>query len=69
MHGSGLAGVAATVGGSAAEVLFVGPQEEFVGVDQINLRLARTLAGRGSVDLVVTADGQMSNTVQVNIGP
>ena len=68
-HGSGLVGVAATVGGSAAEVLFVGPQEEFAGVDQINLRLARKLAGRGPVDVVVTADGQMSNTVQVNIGP
>ena len=68
-YGSGLAGVTATLGGSPAEVLFAGPQEQFPGVDQINLRLARTLAGRGTVDIVCTVDGQMSNTVQVNVGP
>ena len=63
---SGLNNVAATIGGTAAEVLFAGVQGDFVGVDQINLRLPRTLAGRGDVDLNLTVDGAAANTVKLN---
>ena len=35
----------------------------------MNIPLARTLAGRGVVNVEVLADGQAANTVQVNIGP
>jgi uncharacterized protein (TIGR03437 family) len=59
--------VAATVGGEPAEVLYAGSQNEYVGVDQVNLRLARSLAGRGEVDIVVRVDGQASNAVRVNV--
>ena len=57
--------VTATVGGEAVDVLFAGRQPQFVGVDQVNLRLPRTLAGRGEVDIVLVVDGQAANTVQV----
>ncbi|HWQ31953.1 MAG TPA: SBBP repeat-containing protein [Blastocatellia bacterium] len=39
----------------------------FVGLDQVNLILPRSLAGRGMLDLVVIADGQMTNAVKVNV--
>ena len=58
-------GVTAMVGGEAVDVLFAGRQPQFVGVDQVNLRLPRSLAGRGEVDIVLIVDGQAANTVQV----
>ena len=57
--------VTAMVGGEAVDVLFAGRQPQFVGVDQVNLRLPRTLAGRGEVDIVLVVDGQAANTVQM----
>ena len=57
--------VTATVGGGAVDVLFAGRQPQFVGVDQVNLPLPRTLAGRGEVDIVLIVDGRPANTVQV----
>ena len=68
-HRSSLAAVTATVGGLPTDVLFAGPQGQFAGVDQVNLRLERSLAGRGTVGVVIMADGQTSNAVQVSIGP
>ncbi len=59
--------VTATVGGDTVEVLFAGAQPEFVGVDQVNLHLSRNLAGRGEVDVIVTVDGQPTNTVQISV--
>jgi uncharacterized protein (TIGR03437 family) len=59
--------VTAAIGGESAEALYAGPQNEYIGVDQVNLRLARGLAGRGEVDVVVNVDGQHTNTVRVNV--
>jgi uncharacterized protein (TIGR03437 family) len=65
--------VSATVGGLGVEVLYWGPQSpsagtELSGVEQINIGpLPRALAGRGRVNLIVTADGQTANPVQVAI--
>jgi cytochrome c peroxidase len=59
--------VAATIGAAPAEVLYAGRQPEFVGVDQVNVRLARALAGRGEVEVVVVVDGQTSNTLSINV--
>ncbi len=61
--------IRATIGGEAAEVLGAAPQGEFVGLDQVNLRLSRSLIGRGEVNVVLTVDGATANTVTVNIGP
>lgn len=65
---SSLANVVAQVGGTtAAQVTFAGSQGSFVGLDQINVLLPRTLIGRGDVDVVLTVDGQVANTVRINI--
>ena len=64
---SALANVSVKIGGVDAETLYAGAQNDFQGLDQINVRVPRSLAGRGEVDVVLTADGQVSNTVRVNI--
>jgi uncharacterized protein (TIGR03437 family) len=38
-----------------------------VGVDQANLNIPRSLAGRGEVDVVLMIEGQAANTVRVNM--
>ncbi|MEP7341823.1 MAG: YCF48-related protein, partial [Acidobacteriota bacterium] len=65
---SALAAVTATIGGTNSEVSFAGQQPDFVGLDQINVRVPRSLAGRGEVDIVLMADGRTANTVRINIG-
>jgi uncharacterized protein (TIGR03437 family) len=48
-------------------VIFAGAAPGFVGPDQSNVRLPRSLAGRGEVDVVMTVDGKAVNTVRVAI--
>ena len=62
---SALSNVGITIGGQQVEALFAGAQGS-PGLDQMNLRLPRTLAGRGEVDVVVQVDGQTANTVKVS---
>jgi uncharacterized protein (TIGR03437 family) len=64
---SSLSSVSARIGGVDAPVLFAGAQGDFVGLDQINLQLPRSLIGRGEVEIRLTADGQPANAVTVNI--
>lgn len=64
-HRSSLSGVTANLGGLNAQVSFVGAQEDFAGLDQINLRLTRQLIGRGEIDLGVIVDGQAANPVKL----
>lgn len=64
---STLANVAATIGGTNVEVLFAGAQGDLAGLDQANLRLPASLAGRGEVSITLTADGKTSNAVNVQI--
>jgi uncharacterized protein (TIGR03437 family) len=63
---SSLSAASLTIGGSAVQVLFAGPQGDNVGLDQINVELPRSLAGRGEVDVILTADQQTSNAVKVS---
>jgi uncharacterized protein (TIGR03437 family) len=63
----GAAEVTATLGGVSADVTFAGPQGEFTGVDQVNVRLPRSLAGRGELDVLVKVGAQPCNTVRVSI--
>ncbi|MGH9844722.1 MAG: hypothetical protein ACREEM_38890 [Blastocatellia bacterium] len=64
---SGLATVSAKIGGADAQVFYAGPQGSFVGLDQVNLLLPRSLIGRGLVDVVLVVDGVTANTVRVSI--
>jgi uncharacterized protein (TIGR03437 family) len=64
---SALANVSSTIGGAAAEVLFAGATPGLEGLDQANIRIPRSLAGRGTVDVVFRAEGKTANTVQIAI--
>jgi aspartate-semialdehyde dehydrogenase len=47
--------------------LSVGPQPDCVGRDQVNVRLARELRGRGDIEITLTVDGQQTNAVRIRI--
>ncbi len=64
---SSLSAVTCTVGGMASEVTYAGPQGEIKGLDQANVRLSRTLAGRGKVDIVLVVDGREANKLNFYI--
>ena len=64
---SALAAVTAAIGGAPAEVAFAGAHPTLIGLDQINLRLPRSLAGRGEAAITLTADGQTAGFVTVTI--
>lgn len=64
---SSLQAASAKIGGVDAEVLYAGAQGSFAGLDQVNVRLPRSLAGRGEVEVLLTVDGKTANTVKVSI--
>ena len=64
---SSLAGVTASIAGFAAQVLYAGAQSQYAGLDQVNVQIPRALAGRGEVNLALTVDGKIANTVRINI--
>jgi hypothetical protein len=59
--------VTVNIGGVNTEVLFAGASPDFVGVDQVNLRLPRSMIGRGEVNVTLTVDGKTANTVKVAV--
>lgn len=63
----GLGNVTVTVGGTPVTVQYAGPQGGFVGLDQLNILLPKSLAGRGEVDVVLTVSGKSANTLKLNI--
>jgi uncharacterized protein (TIGR03437 family) len=71
LYGTGIrnaANVTVTVGGDNVPVLFAGAAPDEVGEDQVNIGpLPTSLIGKGSVDIVLTADGQVANTVNITI--
>lgn len=62
---SGADKVIARIGDTVIPIQYAGPQGSFIGQDQINLQLPRTLIGRGEATLYLTVDGQMANLVTV----
>ncbi len=70
LYGTGIRGgaqVTVTVGGVDVPVSYAGAQAEYPGLDQVNIELPRSLTGRGTVPIVLTADGVASNSVNVAI--
>lgn len=59
--------VSVKVGNTDALVNFAGSQGSLTGLDQLNALLPKTLAGRGEVEVLLTADGQTANVVKVSI--
>ena len=64
---SDLNAVQAQLGGLNSPVAYAGEQKDFVGLDQVNVLLPRTLSGRGEIDVALTADGRASNTVRIHV--
>ena len=63
---SSLANVSVTLGTANLPVLFAGDQGQYLGEDQINVGpVPRSVAGSGSVDLVLTTDRLKANTVNL----
>lgn len=73
LYGTGISGITdpsklkATIGGVSVPVYGAAAVPGFAGLDQVNVELLQFLAGRGEVDLVLTVDGQIANTVRINI--
>jgi uncharacterized protein (TIGR03437 family) len=62
---SALSNVQATVGDAPADVLYAGPQSQFPGLDQVNVRIPRIVAGAGSLELRLLVDTKPSNVVTI----
>jgi uncharacterized protein (TIGR03437 family) len=60
------AAVSATIGGVDAPVEYAGPVDGVTGLDQVNVAVPPSLAGRGEVDILLTVDGKTANPVKVN---
>jgi len=58
--------VMVTVNGVNAPVLYAGPAGS-VGLDQVNIQLPASLAGKGNVNVQLTAAGIAANPVQITI--
>jgi uncharacterized protein (TIGR03437 family) len=56
-----------SIGGIAVTPDYIGDQRQYPGLDQINVTVPRSLAGRGTVDVQVSVAGMTSNTVTVSI--
>ncbi|MBL8208062.1 MAG: hypothetical protein JNM09_27765, partial [Blastocatellia bacterium] len=73
LYGTGIRGrssqaaVTATIGGVAAPIEYADRQPGFVGLDQVNIRVPRSLIGRGEVELVLTVEGKLANVVRINV--
>ncbi|MEO8661950.1 MAG: hypothetical protein ABI693_26015 [Bryobacteraceae bacterium] len=64
---SSLSNVTAIVGSTAVQVIYAGPQSQYAGFDQVDVILPPSLAGAGTVNLTLTADGVPSNVVTIAI--
>ncbi len=62
---SSLATVRARIDGIETAVEYAGAQGQYVGLDQVNLRLPRSLSGRGEVTVELLVDEKPANLVRV----
>ncbi|MFM8395532.1 MAG: hypothetical protein ACKOB4_16585, partial [Acidobacteriota bacterium] len=50
-----------------AQVVYAGAQGDYAGLDQLNVRIPRELAGRGEVDLNLSVGGVSANPVRIRM--
>ena len=72
LYGTGLraatkAGLKVSINGVDAPVLFAGAQGGFAGLDQVNVLIPAALAGKGNVNVHLSAGGVLANPVQSTI--
>ena len=66
-HRADLANVKVKIGGIDAVVDYADKQGQFFGLDQINVRVPKSLLGRGEVAVEVSVDGKAANPVRVSV--
>ena len=70
LFGTGIRGhtgtVTSRIGTSTLPVAYAGPQGVYVGLDQVNILLPKSLRGAGNVTVQLTVDGQAANTVNLS---
>jgi uncharacterized protein (TIGR03437 family) len=70
LYGTGIRGHSGTVtckiGSTTLPVAYAGPQGVYVGLDQVNIFLPKSLRGSGSVTVALTVDGQAANAVNLS---
>jgi uncharacterized protein (TIGR03437 family) len=59
--------ITAMIGDEQADIPFAGGLAGFAGLDQANIRLPRSLAGKGEVSLLLIADNRSANAVRINV--
>jgi uncharacterized protein (TIGR03437 family) len=64
---SSLSNVHVTIGDTSVPVQFAGAQTTYPGLDQVNVQLPLSLRGAGESNVVLTVDGQISNTVTIRV--
>jgi uncharacterized protein (TIGR03437 family) len=67
MDGATATNTAVTIGGVSAPVLYAGTQDVFAGLDQVNVLLPASLAGKGNVEVQLTSNGVTANAVTIVI--
>ena len=66
---SALSSITARIGGHDAQVVYAGAQGDFVGLDQLNLRIPAALASAsGEFEVTLSVDGRPANTVRLALG-
>ena len=60
-HRSSLSRISAKIGGLDAEVSSAGPAPGYEGLDQVNLQVLRSMAGRGEVEIELMVDGKKAS--------
>ena len=62
-----LSSVECSIGGASAQVSYAGAQSQYLGLDQANVLIPRSLIGRGDAEVLFRVDAKLANTVTVNI--
>jgi uncharacterized protein (TIGR03437 family) len=72
LFGTGIAGggtalTSATINGVSAPVIYAGSQGGENGLDQVNIQIPASLAGKGNVNVQLTTEGIAANPVQITV--
>ncbi len=59
--------VSVSIGGVNTPVAYAGSQGSYTGLDQVNVQIPTSLAGRGDVPLVLTVNGVAANPARVTL--
>jgi uncharacterized protein (TIGR03437 family) len=64
-NNTGLGSTMVTIGGIPSMPVYAGPQNQYPGLDQMNVQVPAGLAGKGEVNVVVMVEGRAANSVRV----